>query len=232
MEVRLFGLNNERVSVLVRKNEAFVINSATLHWTLPNEIGEYMLTFIPPKFLDPAVRLEVGKTFTTPYHDDEEMTVGNIMRVLHRFSRLREEGAVNEVLLPSLANSMMALMLPKISGEMLELRGSGSETDLLSYVCTNYRNPDLDSEKVAKNFGFTAREVGRILNKSVGAGLREYIDTLRINDAKSLLRTTDQSMESIAYEVGYTHVRTFFRTFSKKVGMTPGEYRKSGKSIL
>ncbi len=177
----------------------------------------------------PPVRLEVGKTFTKPYHDDEAMTVGNLMYTLHRYSRLGEPGAVNNVLLPSLANSIMSLILPKLDGEMFELGGRVTESELLTYVYMNYRNPELTSESVAKSFGFTARKVSEIFKNSVGVGLKRHIDSLRIHDAMTLLRNTDQSVESIALEIGYDCPRTFFRVFRQKYGITPGEYRKSGR---
>ena len=232
LELRLFGSDGKHRSVFIGKNDALVINSGILHWSIPCEAGEYMLAFIPPNSLMLPVRLEIGKTFLSPYHDDESMTVGNLMYTLHRYSRLGEPGAVNNVLLPSLANSIMSLILPKLDGEMFELGGRVTESELLTYVYMNYRNPELTSECVAKSFGFTARKISGIFRASVGVGLKKHIDRLRIHDAMTLLRNTDQSVESIALEIGYDCPRTFFRVFSQELGVTPGEYRRSGKPTI
>ena len=48
-----------------------------------------------------------------------------------------------------------------------------------------------------------------------------------INNAMNLLDDTNYSIEKIANSVGYDNALYFSRLFSKHVGMSPREYRKS-----
>ena len=55
----------------------------------------------------------------------------------------------------------------------------------------------------------------------------EYIATVRINNAKTLLRTTDRRVADIAADVGFFDHSHFIRTFRAVVGTTPAKYRRS-----
>lgn len=48
----------------------------------------------------------------------------------------------------------------------------------------------------------------------------------KIEKAKRLLRDTDMSLESIAFETGYSNTSAFIRAFRRETGITPANYRK------
>jgi transcriptional regulator GlxA family with amidase domain len=58
-----------------------------------------------------------------------------------------------------------------------------------------------------------------------------YVHTLRLEEAKQALETSDIAIEQIAREVGYEDGSFFRRLFRRKVGITPLEYRKRFGSI-
>ena len=51
----------------------------------------------------------------------------------------------------------------------------------------------------------------------------------RMKKARILLRETNQTVESIAAEVGYENVEHFNRLFKKSYDITPVQYRKQDK---
>ncbi|CAG7617259.1 Melibiose operon regulatory protein [Paenibacillus allorhizosphaerae] len=61
----------------------------------------------------------------------------------------------------------------------------------------------------------------------VGVPPKQYIITLRLNEAKRLLRNTDKPVEFIASEVGFTSSSRFHDLFIKHAGKTPLEWRKN-----
>lgn len=145
------------------------------------------------------------------------------------FSRGEGGPAEKDALLTSLANSVMAILLPRMSEGLAELRGSTVRTDMLTYVYKNYRNPDLTADSISRAFGYSKRTLTDIFSESIGNSVKRYIDSLRVNDAKTLLLTTSASVESIAYEVGYDCPRTFFRVFKAHTGTTPTAFRESSR---
>ena len=62
--------------------------------------------------------------------------------------------------------------------------------------------------------------------EQAGEGLLEFINKVRVENAKELLQTTDNNMPTIAGSVGYINVRTFLRVFKKYVGITPTQFKK------
>ncbi|MBD2872944.1 AraC family transcriptional regulator [Paenibacillus arenilitoris] len=62
-------------------------------------------------------------------------------------------------------------------------------------------------------------------SKRVGLSPKQYIISVRLNEAKRLLRHTDKPVEFIASEVGFTSSSRFYELFVKHVGKTPLEWR-------
>ena len=54
----------------------------------------------------------------------------------------------------------------------------------------------------------------------------QYVQTLRIEEAKQMLERSDLSVDAVAEEVGYEDPTHFRRLFKRQVGVTPGRYRK------
>ena len=55
---------------------------------------------------------------------------------------------------------------------------------------------------------------------------QEAVRKERMKKARTLLRETDQTVETVAAEVGYENVEHFNRLFKKNYGLTPVQYRK------
>lgn len=66
-----------------------------------------------------------------------------------------------------------------------------------------------------------------LLKKYKGKSFREYVQEIRIQRAKTLIRETDLSLREIALQTGYENTGFFYRLFEKITGMTPMEYRKN-----
>ncbi len=62
-----------------------------------------------------------------------------------------------------------------------------------------------------------------------GLSPMKYVNTMRIERAKSLLRRSDKSITEIAYETGFGSIHYFSRYFKESVGITPNEYRAKSK---
>lgn len=62
---------------------------------------------------------------------------------------------------------------------------------------------------------------------SIGMSPIEYFSTLKIAEAKKLLRREELSVSRISDMLGYLSIHTFSRAFKRSVGCSPTEYRKS-----
>jgi transcriptional regulator GlxA family with amidase domain len=74
--------------------------------------------------------------------------------------------------------------------------------------------------------GLPERSFKRRFLKATGLTPMEYVQTLRLEEAKQWLESGDTPVEAIAEAVGYEDGSFFSRLFRREVGLTPAQYRK------
>ena len=105
-----------------------------------------------------------------------------------------------------------------------------SRTDEIDiYFQFNYMSSGGETE-LAERLHVSNRQLARILLANYGQTYREKLLSTRMDNATSLLRTTDMPMDKISEAVGYVSSAAFYRQFKKTYGMTPAEYRASKKT--
>jgi two-component system response regulator YesN len=92
------------------------------------------------------------------------------------------------------------------------------------YIEEQYRT-DLKASEVAAWLKITPSYFSYIFKQSTGKGFTEYMNELRIEQAKALLATTHDKVFEIADRVGYKEYKYFVTVFKSYTGMTPKEYR-------
>lgn len=74
--------------------------------------------------------------------------------------------------------------------------------------------------------GLPDRTFKRRFRKATGMTPLEYVHAVRLEEAKQLLETTDDTLEKLAERVGYEDATFFSRLFRRSVGLTPAQYRR------
>jgi transcriptional regulator GlxA family with amidase domain len=92
------------------------------------------------------------------------------------------------------------------------------------WIADNYSAPSPVARLVEVS-GLPERTVMRRFRDATGLTPLDYVQALRLEEAKQMLETGDQSIEAVANEVGYEDASFFNRLFRRKVGMTPAQYR-------
>lgn len=111
----------------------------------------------------------------------------------------------------------------------LKTEQSDSNAAMLMRIIDYLKN-NLSEEAVVsrlyKEIGMGEKTVYRYLKEQVGISLKEMLDTLRVNEAKKLLKNTDKTIGCIIDDCGFGSENTFYRIFKKQIGLTPNEYRQ------
>lgn len=97
--------------------------------------------------------------------------------------------------------------------------------EMLIYIQTNYRTVTL--EKVSQKFGYSRRQIMRIIRNSTDKTFTALLTQLRMEKATALLKQNDLSVEQIAQEVGYASVSGFYYSFTSYYGISPGQWQKN-----
>ena len=66
----------------------------------------------------------------------------------------------------------------------------------------------------------------RFFKNAMGVSITSYINKIRVEKAAILLKNTDESVTDIAFNVGFSDLNYFSRTFKKIMNCTPKEYKK------
>ncbi len=85
---------------------------------------------------------------------------------------------------------------------------------------------DIDIPQMAERAGMPVRTFTRRFRQALGMTPNQYLQDLRIDNGRDLLKTTDLSIQDVAENVGYKDTAYFSRVFKTKVGLTPTEYKK------
>lgn len=93
------------------------------------------------------------------------------------------------------------------------------------YIGQHYAE-NISLTTVADYVGYSAKYMSRLFKESMNWNLSDYINYVRIEKAKELLRTTSEPLDGIQELVGIPSRTTFLRVFKKFEGITPGQYRK------
>ena len=70
------------------------------------------------------------------------------------------------------------------------------------------------------------RTFKRRFQQATGLSPLEYVQTLRLEEAKHMLETGDAPVDAVANAVGYEDSGFFGRLFRRKVNLTPAQYRR------
>jgi AraC-like DNA-binding protein len=98
--------------------------------------------------------------------------------------------------------------------------------EVVRFVTENY-SQDIPLEQGADIAGMAPAYFSHLFKKVTGRTFIEFQHEVRIDRAMELIRRGDHSITEIAYQVGFRHLSHFIRTFKKRTGLTPSEYKKS-----
>lgn len=95
-----------------------------------------------------------------------------------------------------------------------------------------YYNEKISTAVVANVFHISIRHLNRIYKQYTGLTVTEMIHQIRIDKAKHYLIHSDDKVINVAMKVGYEDPAFFSRLFRRKVGCSPGYYKKSYSNSL
>lgn len=91
---------------------------------------------------------------------------------------------------------------------------------------------ELSLDDMARAAMFSKFHFSRVFQRVTGISPGRFLTSLRMEEAKRLLRTTTRTVADIGTSVGYTSVSTFSGRFNRSVGLTPITFRRRGEATL
>jgi transcriptional regulator GlxA family with amidase domain len=99
----------------------------------------------------------------------------------------------------------------------------------IEYISSNYSYP-ITVEDIAAYVGLSRSHLFRSFETVLGVSPKEYLTDFRLKQACDLLEHSSLSITAIANSIGFDNSLYFSKTFHKRKGMPPKEYRMQKNS--
>ena len=101
---------------------------------------------------------------------------------------------------------------------------------ILAYADENYRYKVRLSD-IAQAEGLSLSYLSHFVKDNFNQTFQDYVNTLRLNQAKSLLLSGGKSLLDVSIEAGFSDPRYLYKAFVQNTGMSPDEYRRRNVSV-
>ena len=141
---------------------------------------------------------------------------------------------------PSEQNQTAYFLIHSLLSSTLDLLNADIETAskttslfeaIRQYIDTHFRE-DVTRDFLAKMFYISPNYLSHLFQREGKIGLNEYLNQIRLEYAKSLLKNYDLNVKEIAHASGFKDSNYFCRIFRKKTERSPTEYRRQYHSKL
>ena len=87
-------------------------------------------------------------------------------------------------------------------------------------------NDDLSVEALAGKACLCPRHFSRRFKSELGTSPADFVERLRLDEARRRLSAGDNSIENVGLSVGFKSADAFRRAFERRLGVTPSDYRR------
>ncbi|OKI25074.1 helix-turn-helix domain-containing protein [Streptomyces sp. CB03911] len=133
----------------------------------------------------------------------------------------------------ALATARMMVMYVKRSGGQSQFSvplsvqsARGDRIDGLRVWIAEHLTEDLSAEALAARLHLSVRHFSRLFRRRTATTPAAYVESARLEAARRLLEETDLGLPEIAAASGLGSVDTLHRSFQRRLGTTPAEYRR------
>ena len=97
--------------------------------------------------------------------------------------------------------------------------------NIQEWMLSRYHS-EINLEGLARQFDMSVRTLNRHFRQATGKSPMQYLQQVRMDNAKELLKNTNLSISEIAYSAGYSDSSYFSALFRKSISLSPREYRR------
>lgn len=231
----VFMLSGESLAYLDSK--AYRLKPGDLFISFPNKVHyyetfmeeDYFIMIVSPELFPDYAKTLLKMVPESPVIPAERLPdgladlLGTALNVYHSEKHYREE------ITKGYLNVFLGEVLPLFTYKDAQNRNSDMLSAILAYCMQNYTE-SITLDSMATALHASKYYISRLFSEKIKIGFNDYLNMLRINDAKERLLKTDDSVTQIGIAVGYNTIRSFNRAFLSQVGMQPRQYRNVFKT--
>lgn len=166
-----------------------------------------------------GIIIEVKKLLATHWNSEQNLTGSSSLEAMFHISFHIE--------------SMKDYMIKTLTGvsELMKEQAIYSHAHVIDnvkkYIQTHYMR-ELTLDRLSSLFYLNPSYLSHLFKEYTSQNLTDYINQIRIEQAKSILVSSNEKINKITKRLGFENEKYFFRIFKKLTGLTPDQYRKAG----
>ena len=210
----------DRKKEIVENGDIFLSFPNQIHYYENVKTGKYFLVIISPEILFELKEVLYNHIPKSNIIRD----VANSQFIDLLLSSSDVDIKYSNTLIVGLLNQALAYLLPEFDLKPRIKTNNSTLQEVLNYCSSNFAN-DISLDDIANALHISKFHISHLLNDKLGLSFSTYLNSLRINEACDLLEDTDKKIADISEEVGFGSIRSFNRTFSTTMNMSPLQYR-------
>ena len=213
------------VCYTLKDGDVFLAFPNTPHYYINKEKGDYILLLIKASHL-----LSYANIFLDYEPVSAVVNLGDDKdEILYLLETALNEYKANGY--DAILDAYFTLIIGKILKhyQIQKVGISENKISKILYYCSKHYKESISIESVANALNISKSTVSHTFSSKLKIGFCQYLNSIRLTEARLLLRNTDMSITDIAQSVGFETIRTFNRAFLKDRGISPSQYRKKHK---
>ncbi|MDE1917182.1 MAG: GlxA family transcriptional regulator [Sphingomonadales bacterium] len=86
-------------------------------------------------------------------------------------------------------------------------------------------------ERLAQIAGISPRSIARLFVRDLGVTPHEYVEGVRLDQARNLLESSDAALKAVAFDCGFASPDQMRSAFQRRLDVTPQQYRASFRTM-
>lgn len=121
------------------------------------------------------------------------------------------------------------LKISIFENKKIEQTGEEGEQTIVGIVryMQEHLKEEISLNVLADEFHLSAQYISQLFKNEIGVNFLAYLTNIRMEQAKKLLLSSDDTVAEIAEKSGYADYRVFTKAFKKAEGVTPSQYRRN-----
>jgi transcriptional regulator GlxA family with amidase domain len=193
----------------------------TTHWRVATDVARRF-----PKLRVDYKRLVIKDG---PFYTSTGLTAGidlSLALIEEDYGRHVAHGAAQELVTPLHRRETEEAAS---NGSVYNSEPSDRFAELVAWIM-RHLDADLSVETLARRACISERHFSRAFKSVFGTSPSEFVENLRLNEARRRLSTRRKTLHSVAASVGFKNANAFHRAFEKRFGMRPSRYANGAVS--